>query len=391
MLTAGGATYTCTNNGELHQKTAGTETTVYSYDVRGALVGVDLPNGIAIGYVVDADGRRIGKRVNGVLTKGWLYAGGLAPVAEVDALGQVTATFVYATKGNVPDVVLRDGTSYRLFTDHLGSVRLVVEATTGALVQQIDYDAFGRILYDSNPGFQPFGFAGGLYDPQTGLTRFGARDYDPEVGRWTSKDPIGFAGGSVGLFEYVGNNPVNLIDPSGLQERYSGMMREYVENPALASANTLGAGIATGVTALAAALPLAVEWAPMLGPAAQSCYLSPGCQQAVVGLLDPMPGGSASVVLASGPQVLANRAAGNAFRDEVAELLRAEGREVATEVYKRTPFGPRFIDIEVSESGTVLGGIETKAGDSPYTTAQRIKDWWLETFENYRVDLVRDH
>ena len=156
--------------------------------------------------------------VNGVLTKGWLYAGGLAPVAEVDALGQVTATFVYATKGNVPDYVLRDGTSYRLFTDHLGSVRLVVEAMTGALVQQIDYDAYGRILYDSNPGFQPFGFAGGLYDPQTGLTRFGARDYDPEVGRWTSKDPIGFAGGSAGLYTYVGNDPVNFADPSGLFE-----------------------------------------------------------------------------------------------------------------------------------------------------------------------------
>ncbi|QQR72272.1 MAG: RHS repeat-associated core domain-containing protein [Holophagales bacterium] len=224
MLTAGGATYTYTNNGELHQKTAGTETTVYSHDVRGALVGVDLPNGIAISYVVDADGRRIGKRVNGVLTKGWLYAGGLAPVAEVDALGQVTATFVYATKGNVPDYVLRDGTSYRLFTDPLGSVRLVVEATTGALVQQIDYDAFGRITYDSNPGFQPFGFAGGLYDPQTGLTRFGARDYDPEVGRWTSKDPIGFNGGDYGLYSYAGSDPVNEADPTGL----AGVGHHYV-------------------------------------------------------------------------------------------------------------------------------------------------------------------
>ncbi|QQR72274.1 MAG: hypothetical protein IPJ17_12150 [Holophagales bacterium] len=183
-------------------------------------MGVDLPNGIAISYVVDADGRRIGKRVNGVLTKGWLYAGGLAPVAEVDALGQVTATFVYATKGNVPDYVLRDGTSYRLFADHLGSVRLVIEATTGALVQQIDYDAFGRITYDSNPGFQPFGFAGGLYDPQTGLTRFGARDYDPEVGRWTSKDPIGFAGGDSSLYGYVSGDPINSIDQFGLADCY---------------------------------------------------------------------------------------------------------------------------------------------------------------------------
>ncbi|QQR76155.1 MAG: RHS repeat-associated core domain-containing protein [Holophagales bacterium] len=215
--------------------------------------------------------------VNGVLTKGWLYAGGLAPVAEVDALGQVTATFVYATKGNVPDDVLRDGTSYRLFADHLGSVRLVVEATTGALVQQIDDDAFGRILYDSNPGFQPFGFAGGLHDPQTGLTRFGARDYDPEVGRWTSKDPIGFGGGSAGLYEYVGNDPANAVDSSGLwitpwevldlwsyqqsSAEFSNAVSLFSENPSGANALLIGTSFVTAsADAAALVLPVVPAW-----------------------------------------------------------------------------------------------------------------------------------
>ncbi|MDH5679538.1 MAG: RHS repeat-associated core domain-containing protein, partial [Nitrospinota bacterium] len=46
------------------------------------------------------------------------------------------------------------------------------------------------MVSDTNPGFQPFGFAGGLYDQHTKLTRFGARDYDAHAGRWTSKDPI---------------------------------------------------------------------------------------------------------------------------------------------------------------------------------------------------------
>ena len=63
--------------------------------------------------------------------------------------------------------------------------------------------------------FQPFGFAGGIYDADTGLVRFGARDYDPEVGRWTSKDPIGFRG-AVNFYMYVGNDPVNRVDPTGL-------------------------------------------------------------------------------------------------------------------------------------------------------------------------------
>jgi RHS repeat-associated protein len=70
---------------------------------------------------------------------------------------------------------------------------------------------------DTNPGFQPFGFAGGLYDPQTKLVRFGARDYDAETGRWTAKDPILFAGGDANLYGYAANDPINLIDPIGFQ------------------------------------------------------------------------------------------------------------------------------------------------------------------------------
>jgi RHS repeat-associated protein len=78
-------------------------------------------------------------------------------------------------------------------------------------------------------------------------------------------------------------------------------------------------------------------------------------------------------------QVQLNRNAGNAFRDEIAGALEAEGRQVATEIYKKTPFGPRIIDIEVSNGGRVLGGIETKVGSSRYNPLQRIKDIWLDT------------
>jgi RHS repeat-associated protein len=71
-------------------------------------------------------------------------------------------------------------------------------------------------MNDSNPGFQPFGFAGGLYDRDLKLVRFGARDYDPEAGRWTAKDPIGFAGGDFDLFSYVFADPINVVDSFGL-------------------------------------------------------------------------------------------------------------------------------------------------------------------------------
>lgn len=80
------------------------------------------------------------------------------------------------------------------------------------------YDEFGRVLADTNPGFQPFGFAGGHFDHETGLVRFGARDYDAEVGRWTARDPVLFGGGDVNLYRYVSSDPVNYIDPSGLSQ-----------------------------------------------------------------------------------------------------------------------------------------------------------------------------
>jgi len=49
----------------------------------------------------------------------------------------------------------------------------------------------------------------------TGLIRFGYRDYDPETGRWTARDPIGFEGGDSNLYGYVLGDPINLVDPTG--------------------------------------------------------------------------------------------------------------------------------------------------------------------------------
>ena len=85
----------------------------------------------------------------------------------------------------------------------------------GSVAQRLDYDAWGRITNDTNPGFQPFGFAGGLLDADTGLLLFGARSYDPTTARWTSRDPIGFSGG-LNHYAYVEGDPINNIDPSGL-------------------------------------------------------------------------------------------------------------------------------------------------------------------------------
>ena len=213
-----GATYTYNATGDLASKTDATGTTTYTYDAFGTLRQVVLSDGRRIEYATDAQHRRVGKRVNGVLTRGWIYGEGPYPLAETDAAGTIVSRFVYALKINVPDYFVRGGVAYRIITDHLGSPRLVVNAATGMIMQSIGYDEFGRVLADSSPGFQPFGFAGGLYDPDTKLLRFGARDYDSTTGRWTSHEPLGFAGGAdTNLYAYAFGDPVNLIDPDGLK------------------------------------------------------------------------------------------------------------------------------------------------------------------------------
>ena len=118
--------------------------------------------------------------------------------------------------GDVPEAMSKGANTYRIISDQNGSVRLVIDANTGAVAQQIDYDVWGNVVNDTNPGFQPFGFAGGLYDSDTKLTRFGKRDYDAETGRWTAKDPILFWGGDSNLYGYVAQDPVNWIDSYGL-------------------------------------------------------------------------------------------------------------------------------------------------------------------------------
>ena len=210
-----GVNYTYTANGELAGKSNAGAATSYSYDVLGNLMSATLPNASTIDYVIDGRNRRIGKKVNGALVQGFLYRDQLNPVAELDGSGNVVSRFVYGSKPNVPDYMVKGGITYRIISDHLGSPRLVVNTGDGSVAQRMDYDDWGNVTNDTSPGFQPFGFAGGIYDRDTNLVRFGARDYDPGTARWTAKDPIKFNGGDSNLYGYVFGDPVNWIDPEG--------------------------------------------------------------------------------------------------------------------------------------------------------------------------------
>jgi RHS repeat-associated protein len=250
LLSYGPNTYNYTANGELFSKTNASGTAGYSDDVLGNLRATTLVDGTSIEYVIDAQDRRVGKKINGTLAQGFLYDGQLQIIAELDGSGNVVSRFVYGDRSNVPSYMIKGGITYRIIADHLGSPRLIINTTNGTIAQRINYDEFGNVLNDTNPGFQPFGFAGGLYDQHTGLTRFGARDYDPQSGRWTAKDPILFDGGDSNLYGYVISDPINQTDPAGLKfcsdywddywERYLQHLNKYLINVGPYAAALLG-------------------------------------------------------------------------------------------------------------------------------------------------------
>jgi len=107
------------------------------------------------------------------------------------------------------------GKVYYYQKDGLGSVVALTDEA-GQVMQRYEYDSFGKIVAQTGSIPNPFTYAGREYDEETTLYYYRARYYDARIGRFLTKDPIGFLGGDVNLYRYVRNNPVNYRDPDGL-------------------------------------------------------------------------------------------------------------------------------------------------------------------------------
>ncbi|MGV8081726.1 MAG: RHS repeat-associated core domain-containing protein [Syntrophales bacterium] len=233
-------------NGNLVKKT-GTgplgAVTTYRYDDENNLIGVETTLGsltTEIEYAYDPFGRRIAKTVKREIELGdrefsipaprtirYVYDSEdviLEYVRHEDREAR-TASYLHGPGIDEPLAVERRRPplfgnggfeTYDYIADGLGSITGLTDSK-GRLVQRYEYDSFG------NPGainpliVQPYAFTGREYDPETGLYYYRARYYDPKAGRFITRDPIGFAGGDVNPYSYVSNNPVNAIDPLGLE------------------------------------------------------------------------------------------------------------------------------------------------------------------------------
>ncbi|AZZ36488.1 hypothetical protein CIK05_06685 [Bdellovibrio sp. qaytius] len=202
-------------NGEVSSKknSVTNQAAAFTFNSFSQLLGVKSGSN-SIDYQMDGFGRRVQNSLNGKLQNSFIYMNNRL-MGILGADGVLIQRYAYSSKSHVPDQIITKTEAYRIITDYLGSVRLVVRLRDGAIVQEMMHDEFGRVEKNTAPGFQPFGFSGGLYDANTTLVQFGARWYDPEIGRWLSKDPSLFNGGE-NLYAYAENNPINLIDVTGL-------------------------------------------------------------------------------------------------------------------------------------------------------------------------------
>lgn len=223
LVQYGNLYYTYAKTGERTLKTekvdsnpANNKVTQYFYDTYGFLTKVILPNATVVEYLLDGQKRKVGKKVNGTLVQGYIYQNQLQIAAVTNGTGVVTKRFVYGEKANIPDLLITGGIEYRIVSDQIGTPRVVVNLSTGAVDSKLNVDEFGNLVSFEGTERLPFRFAGGLWDEDTKLLQFGARTYDPTIGRWLSKDPIGFSGGDSNLYGYVKQNPISYIDPNGM-------------------------------------------------------------------------------------------------------------------------------------------------------------------------------
>jgi Rhs family protein len=226
-------TYNYDNNGNLISKIdkSNRDTTTYQYDEEDRLMQVETPSYV-IQYQYDGFGRRTEKTVNGIVTK-YIYDG-RDVLFELDENDNIKVRYTHGPGIDEPISVERDtdsdgqlDTLYYYHYDGLGSVTAMTDST-GNIVQTYVYDSFGKIVQQTGSLVNSYTYTGREWDVESDLYYYRARYYDANIGRFIQSDPVGFVGGDVNFYAYVGNDPVNWLDSTGGKRRKKRMSPKRV-------------------------------------------------------------------------------------------------------------------------------------------------------------------
>lgn len=235
MVATKNSNYTYDSNGNLLAKTSNNKTTEYGYDALNRLVTV-TDTGNTTRYTYDAFHRRLTKdsyRWDNT-TSSWkledhtcfLYDG-QNEIGATDQTGKlielrVLGLGIGAEIGAAVAIEL-EGHVYAPIHDHRGSVCCLIDSESGTAIENYRYSAFGEKQIQDENGFvksesivnNPWSFSGKRFDQESGFFYFGKRYYSPNMGRWTTLDPLGFADGP-NRYAYAQNNPMTRVDLYGL-------------------------------------------------------------------------------------------------------------------------------------------------------------------------------
>ena len=211
LTSTASATYNYDNNGNLTSKTDALGLWTFSYDEENRLTQVTKPSGPTVNYKYDGLGRRIQRTSSAGANERYVYDG---PDALIDLNADWSVATTYFNDLGIDNHLRQTnsttGVSYFL-ADHLGSTSALTDSS-GNLVETESYDSFGN---GSGSARTRYGYTGREFDSDTGLYYYRARFYDPQVGRFISEDPAGLVAG-INPYVYVGNDPIQWADPSGL-------------------------------------------------------------------------------------------------------------------------------------------------------------------------------
>ncbi|MDN5647460.1 MAG: DUF6531 domain-containing protein [Acinetobacter sp.] len=216
MTTAAGIqSYSYDTLGNLTARTGpvGTANYNYAYDGFGRLKTVKSGESVTR-YDYDVDNLR-SRKVNGSARTDYIYTPDGRLTGETWQVGSLGRFYIWL--GGEPIALVTGGAVHFIHNDHLGRAESIT-APNKSVVWKASNGSFGRTVTNETLGVFNLGFPGQYYDAESTLWYNWNRYYDASIGRYTQSDPIGLAGG-LNTYAYVGNNPINFVDPKGLEVR----------------------------------------------------------------------------------------------------------------------------------------------------------------------------